>query len=97
MENSTVAIGDSIPLGSLRGPNSKLAASWTATPCDQEQHVTAVAASSQGCFKLGRHVPLDGERAVEVEGHDAAVHNQSARSRLRFRLGKDSRFRPPLS
>jgi hypothetical protein len=59
--------------------------------------MAVVATLSQGCFNLDRHVPIDGERAVEVKGHDAAIDNQNTRSGFSFRLAKDSRFRPPQS
>jgi len=37
----------------------------------------AMAAWQHRCFNLGRHVPVDGEHAVEVESHDAAIHDAS--------------------
>lgn len=48
-----------------------------APTCDQKQYVAAVVVLFQGCFNLGRHVPVDGERAVEVESHNATVHDAS--------------------
>ena len=47
------------------------------TPCDQEQHMAALAALCQCSFNFGRHGPVDGERPVEVEGHDATIHTAS--------------------
>ena len=40
--------------------------------------MAVVAALFQGRFNFGRHAPIDGERPVEVEGHDATIHKASA-------------------
>jgi hypothetical protein len=48
-----------------------------APTCDQKQYMAACATLFQGRFNLGRHVPVDGERAVEVESHDATIHDAS--------------------
>jgi hypothetical protein len=50
---------------------------FEAPTCDQKKHMAACATLFQGCFNLDRHSPVDGERTVEVEGHDATIHDAS--------------------